>query len=708
MTRDPKHLLSLLPAIYAVRDAEQGHPLRALLGVIGEQVDLVDEDIRRLYDNWFIETCDDWVVPYIGDLLGYIPVAAGQPGDPATAAGRRRNRVLAPRREVANTIAYRRRKGTLALLELVARDTAGWSARAVEFSRLLAWAQHLNLQHPARGGTLDLRGGEVLDLVGSPFDRVAHTVDVRRPGSARTRGLHNLPSVGLYVWRIGAYSVTQAPAYCREQDGEGCFTFSVLGNDAPLFTRLEPEAEPTHIAGEINLPAPIRRRALDQRREVYYGPPLSLHVWRAREGDEAPSPENAVRPDQLVVADLGGWYYEPAEGTVVVDPVRGRIAFPRGELPEGDVWVSYHYGFSAEMGGGEYRRELSEAATARVYRVVQQSGGQPLRDALARWRHERDAEGLRYGVIEIADSGFYGEPLDLDLQEGESLQIRAASGRRPVLNLLDQRPSRTDPLAVRGARGSRLTLDGLLITGRGIHLQGDLDCVVIRHSTLVPGWELEADCTPCHPSKPSITTRGFRGRLVIEHSIVGAIHVNEDEVRQDPIDLRVSDSILDATSSGRSVLATPRGRRAHAILTVTRSTLIGQLLIHAIERGENSIFLGRADVARSQRGCIRFSWVPKDSRTPRRFHCQPDLAITTAAPGAEGLAQPEQSSRRSPVSATATRVTRNWLTPVRSRSAPEPTTSRRWVPFTICFSRSGRRCCAPAWPSSSPPATTPA
>jgi len=64
-------LYELLPVIYRMRDHEQGEPLRALLQVVSEQVEVVEDDIERLYENWFIETCEDWVVPYIGDLLGY-------------------------------------------------------------------------------------------------------------------------------------------------------------------------------------------------------------------------------------------------------------------------------------------------------------------------------------------------------------------------------------------------------------------------------------------------------------------------------------------------------------------------------------------------------------------------------------------------------------------------------------------------------------
>src|SRR6266851_9650390 len=151
-------LYDLLPAVYRQRDAERGYVLQALLRVIAEQVTVVEDDIRQLYDNWFIETCEDWVVPYIGDLIGYRPVHdAGGPADVRAARHLGRNRILIPRRDVAHTIGDRRRKGTLALLEELANDVAGWAARAVEFYRILGWTQHLNHQRLTRGRSVDLR-----------------------------------------------------------------------------------------------------------------------------------------------------------------------------------------------------------------------------------------------------------------------------------------------------------------------------------------------------------------------------------------------------------------------------------------------------------------------------------------------------------------------------------------------------------------------
>ncbi|HEX3530685.1 MAG TPA: hypothetical protein VH988_26780, partial [Thermoanaerobaculia bacterium] len=124
----PERLYELLPAVYRQRDAELGYPLRDLVADLAGQAMVMEADIARLYESWFIETCDPWVVPYIGDLIG----VRGTPP-----AG------LEPRAEVANALAYRRRKGTLAALEGLARDVSGWPARAVEFFELLEDTQFL-------------------------------------------------------------------------------------------------------------------------------------------------------------------------------------------------------------------------------------------------------------------------------------------------------------------------------------------------------------------------------------------------------------------------------------------------------------------------------------------------------------------------------------------------------------------------------------
>lgn len=635
--RSIDRLYELLPAVHRLRDGERGYPLRDLLRVIAEQVNLVEENIDQLYDDWFIETASDWAVPYIAELVGYSPVLAA--GDPATSRADE-VRVLVPRREVANTVAYRRRRGTLSVLEDLARAVGAWPARAVEFYRLLQWAQHLN--HLQMGGrrarTVSLRDANALDCIGTSFDPFARTVDVRRIGSAVSPGRYNIPSVGVFLWRLQPFTVTKAPAYCLDA-GKNNYTFSVLGNDSPLFTRPQPETARTDIATELNVPTPVRLRAFEANKDAFWGEAKSLAIWTDWAGYPvtAPIPSSAVIP-----ADLSDWRYAPPDNFVAVDTRRGRITFPINQMPRKQVRVSYAYGFSDAIGGGEYERTLSQPASCVVYTVGERGQFRKVADALAAWQSAKPQP--RHAVVEITDSAAYVEQISVTLAPDQSLQIRGANRTRPVIRLLDWQTDLPDALTVRMNRGSRFTLDGVMVTGRGLTLYGPdvtadakraLDIcdahVRIRHSTLVPGWNLGGDCQPASPSKESLEIRNVRARVTIETSILGPIEVQEDEVHAAPIPIEITDSIVDAMDGNREALVGPQGRHAHATLTVRRSTVFGIVQVHAIELAENSLFLDCVHVARRQLGCMRFCYVPSRCRTPRRFHCQPDLVETAAA-----------------------------------------------------------------------------
>ena len=94
--------------------------------------------------------------------------------------------------------------------------------------------------------------------------------------------------------------------------------------------------------------------------------------------------------------------------------------------------------------------------------------------------------------------------------------------------------------------------------------------------------------------------------------------------------ISISDSIVDAMSSDREALGAPGHPVAHAVLTIRRCTVFGIVDVHAIELAENCIFSNCLNVARRQLGCMRFCYVPPGCRTPRRYHCQPDLAAQAA------------------------------------------------------------------------------
>jgi len=625
-------LFDLLPAVHRARDAESGYVLQALLRVMAEQLNLVEDDITRVYRNLFIETAEPQVVPYIGALLGWQSApGAGVPADQPLPE------VLLPRREIAHLVSHRRRKGTIALLEDLAQDVAGWPARAVEFFKLLGWAQSVNYLHADRHRLADLRHGDALDRLGSAFDELTHTVDLRRIGASAAPGRHSIPSVGVFVWRLLSRPVTSTPACCIEEAGPHCFTFSVLGADIALHTKPVPEADRDSLACERNLPLPIRRRAFEADLAAFVGPGRSLQIHP--EGWAGHSGEGAVPATQLIAANLEGWVYQPPPGFVAVDPVLGRMAFPRNQWPQKGLRVSYHEAAVADIGGGEYARAVlappSTEPAAQLYRIGE---GQPharLAQALAAWRSQQP----QHAVIEFCSSGVHVEPLAIALAPGQTLQLRAASGVRPVLRLIDWQADLPDAMQLTLAEGSRLTLDGLLVTGRPVRLLGAPRegpasvCgaeVLIRHCTLVPGWSITGACKPRRVGEASLEIIGLRARVRIEHSIVGAIRVVENEVRQDPLPLCITDSIVDATATTLHAISAPGGVPAHALLEIRRCTVFGIVEGHALALAEDSLFIGCVNVLRRQLGCMRFCWVPNPCRTPRRYRCQPDGVIAAA------------------------------------------------------------------------------
>src|SRR5450759_4550733 len=111
----------------AMADGSVG-PLRELVVRVGTEIAVLRRGIDRTLENQSIEGCDDWLIPYIGDILSTHLVAG--------LGGR------AQRLDVAKTIYYRRRKGTLAILEELAADITGWNARAVEFFTRLGRTRH--------------------------------------------------------------------------------------------------------------------------------------------------------------------------------------------------------------------------------------------------------------------------------------------------------------------------------------------------------------------------------------------------------------------------------------------------------------------------------------------------------------------------------------------------------------------------------------
>jgi hypothetical protein len=148
--------------------------------------------------------------------------------------------------------------------------------------------------------------------------------------------------------------------------------------------------------------------------------------------------------------------------------------------------------------------------------------------------------------------------------------------------------------------------------------------VRVRHCTLVPGWSLGPDRTPALPGAPSLLVVTEGTRAVVERSILGPVLSGPDAK------VRIVDSIVDAGSAVNHAVFGPPPRWA-APLVVENATVLGQVHVGTIELASNTLFLARpgamgdlpVEARRVQQGCVRFSYVPPRSRTPRRFQCVP-------------------------------------------------------------------------------------
>ena len=264
------------------------------------------------------------------------------------------------------------------------------------------------------------------------------------------------------------------------------------------------------------MPAPISRRVLDAGPDNYYGVGGSLVVWR---GDRQ-IPVGDIMVCNLADTPGGDWAHTPPAGKVAVDPVLGRLVF--GQEVDVPIRVSYRYGFSAAMGGGEYTREAQAGPVPQIRVPEDQPTLQVALDVLT--------EG---GTLEIGDSGRYQESLSVSIERGQSYVLRATVSNRPLLWLDGE-------LLIDGP-GDMIVLDGLLIVGSGLRVRGGLRELRLRHCTLVPGLRLAVDGTPEVSAAPSLVVESAETTVVIEHSIVGPVRAHQDA------EVFVADSIVDAT-----------------------------------------------------------------------------------------------------------------------------------------------------------------
>ena len=611
MSFDKEALFKLLPAFNRMRDQKTGNsllpagssenasidgPLKALLGLISEQIAVLEENLDQLYDDQFIETCAEWVVPYIGELVGTRGLI-DFPDAP-----------FSQRAQVANTIAYRRRKGTASIIEELARDVTGWTANVVEYFQLLATTQYLNHLRPGNISVSSLHNWEALEYINTPFDQLTRTADVRN--IPLKQGKYNIPNIGIFLWRIDDYSVTHAPAHKVDALR---YKFDVLGKDLQLYNHSAPEQEITHLADPLNVPFPLNRLITRYYKDQYYGVDKSIFIY----GIEDISICNLSDATD----GTGNWVNMPGE-KVAVDPVLGRIAFPAAMAPAGNVYVNYFYGSVYAIGGGEYTREAGFLEGD--FAIIRVPDEQPTIQAAL---NELETTG---GIIEITNNGYYIETPVVQVAAGKKIEIRAAEKQRPVLVLAAD-------MEMTGGENASLSINGLLISGGCLRVpqttgaggSNQLATLAITHCTLVPGDTLPVGTVPAQMAQPRLIIEADGVNIIIERSVTGPIR------SADTAKIQISDSIVDAGDRSEIAYSGINGPVSYgAELSTGNVTIIGNVFTRIMRLAANTIFFAKQNTVygsefavaaeRLQEGCVRFSYIPAPSRVPRKFQCHPD------------------------------------------------------------------------------------
>jgi hypothetical protein len=480
-------------------------------------------------------------------------------------------------------------------------------------------------------------------------------------------------------------------------------------------------------AAQDNDAAPAPNELPQAANTTYFGPDRSFFIsYRTNESPDF----QAVRPEQVVVADLTDWKVargKPANAAagsieIAVDPELGRMRFLGSSVPQdlGDVIVNYTYGFSADLGGGSYSRydtfqaleDLPEHAlrisvaeggqvellidaptSGAVYALDRMSFPQPVRTlqtALVTWErycalcaaHQKRP----VGVIAIRDNGRYGgrspstgtEATDpsgdllIAVPAGAQLSIVAADGKRPSIrpfNKIRVTTALDQPAA--GApetRGPRSAVEPVALDRR-LELNGLLlegQPIEISEKSIDGFLDL-------HVKHCALLDSGIKVKLDSPHGKALRVEIERSmvgalQLPQDLFELIVRDSILDPGNQPYAIMGAAAGEAGPAT-TLERVTILGSTHVCELKLASDVIFAHPLQVDRPAAGLIRRSYVAPDSVAPtHREQCQPHMALHQLAHGA---AAPDARDAAE-VEAAQERVRRNMRPVFRSTTSGHP------------------------------------
>ncbi|QAA81843.1 hypothetical protein EI546_08980 [Aequorivita sp. H23M31] len=657
-------LWETIPSIYRHEDgiAQEPGVLRALVQVIARQAAILRRSQDSLWDDQFIELCDEWAVPYIGELL-------------ATRLLSEQNK-RGRRIDVAKTIYYRRRKGTPRVLEELISDISGWEGKMVEqFQKIVRSRHGLDAKpqtHAGKfsgtlpGGCADLRNPRASELINGPFEEFFHIPDFRRHRGLA--GRYSIPKLAFYLYRITVYEAIDVTPFSLG-DGKG-FSFDPSGRDIPLFSkasmysdwnRWRPATEPelaapircrllghaTYFITEaiiqqlIDLPTPISESAAIELRQIsglVFKNDTSLLQLIGTFSNSAEILDPLVLLPLLSLAlmeDCGKSVLFPDKESVLSNPLDLNSILVGFKEPFNEVITSERISsgnllnWTTASGkdliidpeNGRFLFHTPPEELGKIYIAYYYGFSGPI----GAGSYERPwilnslpdikktnggpliaTDLLNDGITQIEDSKTYG-PISSKMAIVQ-MGIQAVNKQRPYLRL-----ESTLTLGTGTNKNSQITFDGLWIGSKGdkvaeIILKGNFKCVIIKNCTLDPGGSKNIKDEQLFPVK--LIVDGYVENLCIESSIIGPVHLSNHGYIEET---SIRDSIIQSVDSTINALEVKTGKT-----NIERSTIFGSIDVHRLYATE-VIITSESNVTDTQNGCFRFGAAPQSSRLPHPF-----------------------------------------------------------------------------------------
>lgn len=657
-------LWEMIPSIYRHEDGLDTNPnkgvLRSFVLLFAEQAAILRRSQDRLWDDQFIDLCSDWAVPYIADLVGTRLVSS---------LNKRGRRI-----DVAKTIYYRRRKGTLKVLEELISDITGWEGVVVEKFKRMGRNRHGLDPIPSllsgkykkifTGGWADLRQQRISELALSPFDELYYTADVRQ--NKGTDGLWGISKLAFHLYKLSSFELKDVEPF---DFGDGLkYGFDPSGRDIPLFSRRNRPADwdEWRSAYEWELPMPVRCRLLGHAEYILTEANIqkliadhglstgavndlrsicNIHFYNERRFRltlQTLSEYNEIKDTAILL---------PLLNYALIDKCGKKALLPdnsgnNGSIASDDYSIAVKNITSSEIFSSE--KIVPGCLTEWANNVPEEKELiiDPENGRLLFMNNDPDRKvsvSYYYGFSGNIGAGTYDRQNSLDIKSGSNIKgggkipvtgilnngvtqindnktYSPVSNKNKIINMTFQAANKKRPYVhldkswVLGSvahEDSNLCLNGLWMGGN------DGNEIIIQgdfETVVIKHCTLDPggdkDILGNIIHPLPLVVEGNIETLIIDSSITGPILCRNGGLIEN---LKIYDSIIQSVDTGVLALELLKG-----IVEMKRVTIFGAIEILRLFASE-SIITETSKVTDTQNGCFRFSTAPEDSRLPKPY-----------------------------------------------------------------------------------------